>query len=432
MPTKTRIPMTSISTKAFLASLDDLETTIRANTATLRQLLRLRAALPGVEEEETVLTRTIRLKQLQSEENSLAFRNDRVTIQIRVVFLKVGEIETQKEQYNADVFMQFRWREPRLDQFSYQDIANADLKKFWNPELYVENSLGNPTEEVWTHVSMNDNNEAYLYERRRVKGCFAETLELADFPFDVQDLTVTVSSHRPDTELELVKDVDEVSAINPSSEQQEWRLHKQIESSIHVTLQEYSSTRQNHPSFSVTCRAARRPGYFYWNVFLVMFFISSLSFATFSVRHTLPQFRLQLSFTLLLTSVAFKFVINQSLPRISYLTYLDKYVLASMVMLVVVCLWHSLITLSYFSLADESFAFRAEKWAFLGLLGTYLFLHFCFIFWLYIDPCRRRRKMNKLDKDFERDRQMKPMKLGNLELYALFAQEEEERKVRRR
>ena len=52
------------------------------------------------------------------------------------------------------------------------------------------------------------------------------------------------------------------------------------------------------------------------------FFISALSFSTFAVSPELPQNRLQLSFTLLLTSVTFKFVINQSLPKISYLTYM--------------------------------------------------------------------------------------------------------------
>ncbi len=56
--------------------------------------------------------------------------------------------------------------------------------------------------------------------------------------------------------------------------------------------------------------------------FYFQFFISALSFATFAVSPELPQNRLQLSFTLLLTSVAFKFVINQSLPKISYLTYM--------------------------------------------------------------------------------------------------------------
>ena len=60
-------------------------------------------------------------------------------------------------------------------------------------------------------------------------------------------------------------------------------------------------------------------------MYYFQFFISALSFATFSVSPELPQNRLQLSFTLLLTSVAFKFVINQSLPKISYLTYMVRH-----------------------------------------------------------------------------------------------------------
>ena len=52
------------------------------------------------------------------------------------------------------------------------------------------------------------------------------------------------------------------------------------------------------------------------------FLIGALSSLTFAVDPILPQNRLQLTFTLVLTAVAFKFVVNQNLPNISYLTYL--------------------------------------------------------------------------------------------------------------
>ena len=55
---------------------------------------------------------------------------------------------------------------------------------------------------------------------------------------------------------------------------------------------------------------------------VTQFLIGALSFLTFAVDSILPQNRLQLTFTLVLTAVAFKFVVNQSLPNISYLTYL--------------------------------------------------------------------------------------------------------------
>ena len=31
------------------------------------------------------------------------------------MFLKIGEIDTLKEQYSADTFIQAKWREPALD-----------------------------------------------------------------------------------------------------------------------------------------------------------------------------------------------------------------------------------------------------------------------------------------------------------------------------
>jgi hypothetical protein len=39
----------------------------------------------------------------------------KVFVELRVVFLKIGEIDTLKEQYSADTFIQAKWREPALD-----------------------------------------------------------------------------------------------------------------------------------------------------------------------------------------------------------------------------------------------------------------------------------------------------------------------------
>lgn len=59
---------------------------------------------------------------------------------------------------------------------------------------------------------------------------------------------------------------------------------------------------------------------------LFKFFISCLSIVTFAIHPNQPQGRIQVEATLVLTTVAFKFVINQTLPRISYLTYLVSHI----------------------------------------------------------------------------------------------------------
>ncbi len=62
-------------------------------------------------------------------------------------------------------------------------------------------------------------------------------------------------------------------------------------------------------------------------LFSFQVFICGLSFATFAVALTNPQGRLIPSFTLVLTMITFKYTVNQSLPKISYLTYLVSYLL---------------------------------------------------------------------------------------------------------
>lgn len=52
--------------------------------------------------------------------------------------------------------------------------------------------------------------------------------------------------------------------------------------------------------------------------------ISSLSLATFAVNRSKVENRLQLSIMLVLITVTFKFVTNQVIPKISYVTHLVR------------------------------------------------------------------------------------------------------------
>ena len=38
-----------------------------------------------------------------------------MTVQVRVIFLKIGEIDTVHENFAADVFIQTKWKEPALN-----------------------------------------------------------------------------------------------------------------------------------------------------------------------------------------------------------------------------------------------------------------------------------------------------------------------------
>ena len=67
-----------------------------------------------------------------------------------------------------------------------EQVEDIQWHALWNPQLQLENAMDDPHSSVWHDLTVSDNGEAYVLEKRRVKADFAESLELQSFPFDVQ------------------------------------------------------------------------------------------------------------------------------------------------------------------------------------------------------------------------------------------------------
>jgi len=77
----------------------------------------------------------------------------------------------------------------------------------------------------------------------------------------------------------------------------------------------------------------REPSFFLWNVGFVNFTLVLVSFTVSGIPPSDLADRLSVTLTCMLTSVAFKFVLISMLPVCSYLTLLDRYILASFFLL---------------------------------------------------------------------------------------------------
>ncbi|XP_052796254.1 uncharacterized protein LOC128228793 [Mya arenaria] len=267
----------------------------------------------------------------------------KTTVYVAFVFLKIGQVETIKEYFEADVFLQARWREPALDNTT---VKVKDFREYWTPQLVLQNIFEDPKEKVWHEVRLKGRGEAYIYEMRRIKGKFFEKMELNTFPFDVQSISLVLSSELTNNKLEIVEDMDEVSCIYVDcfSDSQEWELHNFVELEPLEISAQYTRDRKNYPGLVTTCCVSRRSGFFAWNVLVIVNLLSIFAFTTFAVDPTLTQNRLQLSFILILAGISFRFVTNQSMPKISYLTHLDRYVLISMMFAGFICFWHAVVS----------------------------------------------------------------------------------------
>jgi hypothetical protein len=161
-----------------------------------------------------------------------------------------------------------------------------DTNLFWSPQLYIENAIGDLKEEIRHKLEIvekegsdmlndpnfNSKDDQYkniinnltvrVCEMRKLRGVFYERLELYDFPMDMQEISITLTSKRSTDEIELVENKKEPCSINTADflDQQEWDLFDHVKTNtkiIHDPWRKYDRS-----GFSVTCFIVRKPGYY--------------------------------------------------------------------------------------------------------------------------------------------------------------------------
>ncbi|XP_070176801.1 gamma-aminobutyric acid receptor subunit rho-2-like [Littorina saxatilis] len=327
-----------------------------------------------------------------------------VTVELKCTFLKINDIDTLSQQFEAEVYIQAKWEEVAFVSMSEEELDLLTHEDLWSPYLIISNAAGEFDHERRSFVvRYEEGYEAPVVSFRwRFKGLFREPLELAHFPFDVQDLTVDVSTERCVDEIKMKQDQHALSAVSTRAFQDshEWTIYKHVECTHHTSGLEYASSTI-HPIIVFSTRVRRKVWYFVWNIVLICFLVMLLSFMTISIEPSSSD-RLSNTMTLFLTMVAFKLVVKQSLPTISYLTYLDIYVLGSMIYLVIFALENSaMITMGRW--LDKDLVEKYDELFCMVLVFIVVTFHLVFIIHIQFTALKRHRLMKFNDRKYELD-----------------------------
>jgi len=250
-------------------------------------------------------------------------------VQICLIFVKIGEIDTAKERFKAQAYIQATWEDSSVN---LKERFNPSTH--WIPKLRIENAIGDLKQDIFYHVQVDAENRVCVTETRNVKGVFWERLELWDFPFDTQELSITVSTYHNESELKFMQDALNPCAVSTENftNEQEWYLYNFVRTSKRTISDLWNNYKR--PCFTATTLVKRKPGYFIYNAYLMIFFVSSLGFVPFSFDLANHHLRIQVTSLLILTAVNFRWVVTQRLPPVSYLTQLDKYAIVTLMFLV--------------------------------------------------------------------------------------------------
>jgi hypothetical protein len=181
----------------------------------------------------------------ESLDSSLSNSNRATKVYVRLMFLRIGEIDTLNEKYQAQLTIESRWpvdldklsstltydEQKRLTYGKSVSLINYSESN-WHPQLYVENALGDLKEQIrYSAKIYKTDNQIYICEHRDAKGLFWEKLELQHFPCDVQDLSISIASMLYDDKAILIADPYHSSGINREAfvDQQEWTLYEHVD-----------------------------------------------------------------------------------------------------------------------------------------------------------------------------------------------------------
>jgi hypothetical protein len=124
-------------------------------------------------------------------------------------------------------------------------------------------------------------------------------------------------------------------------------------------------------------------------------FISQMYILLFIIRHP---------------SVSFKWVVNRSLPTISYLTSLDKYAIYCICFICFSCVWHSLVG----SFWKKETAVIIDQWMLVAFAVFFVVINVWMVFWfilsyrkIYRLKAEERRFFEKLQLTSSTDQQEK-------------------------
>ena len=179
------------------------------------------------------------------------------------------------------------------------------------------------------------------------RGRFQSHFELAEFPDDAQDLELEIISEfnnreagvapfrsHPGTRVSvrLVKNASpryRSRAPPPGAFmlREEYLLAATIGAYETETDPATSSQGLTYPKLVLSLKAIRRPEYYLWNVVVPEFFLVLLAMPSFFMEGDALGDRHNIVLTLLLTAVAYKQYLGDILPKCSYNTKLDQYVL---------------------------------------------------------------------------------------------------------
>ena len=247
-----------------------------------------------------------------------------VKVRVAAHVIDLNAIDDSEQTFTADVYLAAVWHDPRLaleDESMRDSVRTFRVDEIWHPGLEIVNlDEATPLMKRSLHVG----GDGTVTQFQRLLGTFSIHLDLRDFPFDTQMLPIALSSffYGPD-EVDL-----KMLAFSKDD-----RLSL---SGWNVTLAEPESTpaffrpgNRYYSRLNFNIEAERVSRSYIWKLFFPLALILFMAWTVFWVDPSTLGPQIGLPASTVLSLVFFYQRIAAEVPRLSYLTRADRFVLGA-------------------------------------------------------------------------------------------------------
>ncbi len=229
--------------------------------------------------------------------------------------------------------------EENIDTF-LEEKAQEKIRSIWWPDITFANEVAK--RDIANEALFIHGNGTVEYREK-----FSVTLEgkydLSKFPFDKQTLQIEMASFAWDVRyLKILIDTQR-TGFSDEFELPEWHT-----SQITNDIKEFMEVESPAPfsKLVIMIDVTRQFGFYLWKVLLPLISLVLICFAIFWMSNDSLADRMSISFTGVLTVVAYQFIATGSLPKVPYITLMDVYINFSFIIMIATIL-QSIVISSY-------------------------------------------------------------------------------------
>jgi len=246
-----------------------------------------------------------------------------VVVHVQMGILDIAKIESADQRFSANFFMKLRWKDKRLTHSRNHDNSYP-LSEVWNPRIQIINQQR--VHRTFPEIVEVSPDGTVIY-RQRLWGSFSQPLNLHAFPFDQHTFRIHLVSagYSPD-DVRFVLDAENPSAFAEKLSLADWKIID-----WGVETENYRLNPKGHPISGIvfSINAKREIGYYIIKIIIPLILIVAMSWIVFWINPENFGTQVSVSVTSMLTLIAYRFAIGVFLPKVSYLTRLDIFILGS-------------------------------------------------------------------------------------------------------